>query len=68
MEIYHSLQKHIGSILLLRLSNAWTLTFINNVQYVVYKTDFPLGNAEDLPDYIKQNRFLKIMYIDKRTC
>ena len=50
-----------------RPSTAWSLAFITNVQYVVFKTEFPLGNAEDLPDYIKQNRNLKTMYIDKWT-
>ena len=50
-----------------RHSTAWSLAFITNVQYVVFKTEFPLGNAEDLPDYIKQNRNLKTMYIDKWT-
>ena len=50
-----------------RPSTAWSLVFITNVQYVVFKTEFPLRNAEDLPDYIKQNRFLKTMYIDNWT-
>ena len=50
-----------------RPSTTWSLAFITNVQYVVFKTDFPLGNAEDLPDYIKQNRYLKTMYINKWT-
>ena len=32
-----------------RPSTLWTLAFITNIQYVVFKTQFPLGQADNLP-------------------
>ena len=50
-----------------RPSTAWTLAFITNVQYVVFLTDFPLGNSPGLPGYIRSNGFIKSMYYNKYT-
>ena len=50
-----------------RPSTVWTLAFITNVQYVVFFTDFPLGNATALPGYIFLNGFIKSMYYNKHT-
>ena len=35
--------------------------------YIVYATVYPLGQAEDLPNYMKLNKYLKNMYINPRT-
>ena len=32
-----------------RPSTAWTLAFITNIQYVVFKTEFPLGQVDNFP-------------------
>ena len=50
-----------------RPSSAWSLALITNVQYIVYATVYPLGQAEDLPNYLKVNKYLKNMYINPRT-
>ena len=51
----------------IRPSTAWTLAFITNVQYVVFSTNFPLGNAIDLPKFLKRNKHLKTLFIDRKT-
>ena len=51
----------------IRPSTAWTLAFITNVQYHVFLTDFPLGAVTDLPSYIKANRYLRNMLINRRS-
>ena len=33
-----------------RTSTAWTLAFITNIQYVVFKTEFPLGQIDHFKD------------------
>ena len=50
-----------------RPSTVWSLALITNVQYNVYATVYPLGQAEDLPNYLKRNKYLKNMYINPRT-
>ena len=50
-----------------RPSTNWTLAFITNVQYVVYKSNFPLGAADQLPDHIRPNRNIRTMFIDSKT-
>ena len=35
-------------------STAWTLPFITNIQYVVFKTDFPLGQVDNFPLFLKK--------------
>ena len=50
-----------------RPSTVWSLAFITNVQYVVFLTDFPLGNATTLPGYILTNGYIKSMYYNKYT-
>ena len=50
-----------------RPSTAWTLAFITNVQYNVFKTSFPFGNSPDMPDNVRRNAFLRTMYLNKRT-
>ena len=50
-----------------RPSTNWILVAITNVQYTIFITDFPLGSAEDLPSYLKTNKHLKTLYINKRT-
>ena len=50
-----------------RLSTVWTLAFITNIQYVIFLTDFPLGNATTLPGYILKNSYIKSMYYNKYT-
>ena len=51
----------------MRPSTNWILVAITNVQYTIFLTDFPLGNAQDLPTYLKMNKHLKTLYINKRT-
>ena len=50
-----------------RPSTKWILVVITNVQYTIFLTDFPLGSAEDLPTYLKTNKHLKTLFINKRT-
>ena len=50
-----------------RPSTAWSLAVITNIQYIVYTTDYPLGQAEDLPMHLKVNKYLRNMYINPRT-
>ena len=50
-----------------RPSTNWILVAITNVQYTIFLTDFPLGIAEELPSYLKTNKHLKTLYINKRT-
>ena len=57
----------IESARAVRPSTAWTLAFITNVQYNVFKKTFPLGCSVDMPGYVKRNPFLKTMYLNKRT-
>ena len=38
-----------------RPSTLWTLDIISNVQYVVFKTQFPLGQIDDLPLFLKKS-------------
>ena len=51
----------------IRPSSSWTLAFITNVQYNVFLTDFPLGQAEEHPNYILNNKYLKNMFMNPRT-
>ena len=51
----------------MRPSTVWSLAFITNIQYVVFLTDFPLGNATTLPGYILKNAYIKSMYYNKYT-
>ena len=37
-----------------RSSTAWTLAFITNIQYVVFKTQFPLGQVDHFPLFLKK--------------
>ena len=37
-----------------RPSTAWTLAFITNIQYVVFKTQFPLGQVDNFPLFLKK--------------
>ena len=50
-----------------RPSTIWSLAHITNVQYIVYATVYPLSQAEELPNYLKLNKYLKNMYINPRT-
>ena len=50
-----------------RLSTAWTLAFITNIQYVVFKTEFPLGETNNFPLYLKKNPYIISFYIYKVT-
>ena len=50
-----------------RPSTVWSLAFITNVQYVVFLTDFPLGNAIAISEYILTNGYIKSMYYNKHT-
>ena len=43
----------------IRPSTAWTLAFITNIQYNIFLTDFPLGQAIELPTYIKNHKHLR---------
>ena len=45
-----------------RFSTAWTLVLITNIQYIVYSPVYPLGQAYDLPNNLKLNKYLN-MYI-----
>ena len=35
-----------------RPSTAWTLAFITNIQYGVFKTEFPLGQVDNFPLFL----------------
>ena len=37
-----------------RPSTVWTLAFITNIQYVVFKTEFPLGQLDHFPLFLKK--------------
>ena len=50
-----------------RPSTNWILVAITNIQYTIFLTDFPLGQAEDLPIYPKTNKHLRTLFINKRT-
>ena len=39
--------------------------FITNVQYVVFIADYQLGNALDLPLYIKSDQFMNSSYLEE---
>ena len=47
-----------------RPSTAGTLAFITNVQYVVFKTEFPLGQTDNFPSYLKKNPYIISFYIN----
>ena len=49
----------------IRPSTAWTLAFITNIQYNIFLTDFSLGQAIELPTYIKNHKFLRNFIYDK---
>ena len=38
----------------MRPSTAWRLAFITNIQYVVFKTEFPLGQVDSFPLFLKK--------------
>ena len=48
-------------------STSWTLTFITNVQYNVFLTNFPLERPSLLPEYIRSLRYLKNVFYNKNT-
>ena len=50
-----------------RPSTLWTLAFITNIQYVVFKTQFPLGQVDNLPNFLRQNPYLISFYINRVT-
>ena len=50
-----------------RPSTAWTLAFITNIQYVVFKTEFPLGQTDNFPSYLKRNPYIISFYINRVT-
>ena len=50
-----------------RSSTLWTLAFITNIQYVVFKTQFPLGQVDNLPIFLRQNLYLISFYINRIT-
>ena len=49
----------------IRPSTAWTLAFITNIQYNIFLTNFPLGQAIELSTYIKNHKFLRNFIYDK---
>ena len=49
-----------------RLSTAWTLAFITNVQYNIFLADFTFGATVSLPNYITTNRYLNNVLINCR--
>ena len=49
----------------IRPTTAWTLAFITNIQYNTFLTDFPLGQAIELPTYIKNHKHLRNFIYDK---
>ena len=51
----------------MRPSTLWTLAFITNVQCVVFKTHFPLGQIDYLPLCLKRNPYLISFYINRTT-
>ena len=50
-----------------RPSTAWTLAFITNIQYVVFKTDFLLGQVDNFPLFLKKNPYIIPFYIYRVT-
>ena len=50
-----------------RPSTAWTLAFITNIQYVVFKTEFRLGHVNNFPLYLKKNPYIISFYINRLT-
>ena len=48
-----------------RPSTAWTLAFIANIQYVVFKTEFPLGQVNNFPLFLKKNPYVISFYINR---
>ena len=51
----------------MRPSTNWILVVITNVQYTIFLMDFPLGQAKEVPIYLKTNKQLEILFINKRT-
>ena len=50
-----------------RPSKVWTLAFITNIQYVVFKTEFPLDQIDDFPLFLRKNPYVKSFYINRVT-
>ena len=37
------------------------------IQYIVFSTDFPLGTTSDLSEYLKRNKHLKTLFINRNN-
>ena len=60
-------QDIIAAAKTVRPTTAWSLAFITNVEYLVFPTRFVLGQATQLPSYIRNHHFIKSMHINNRT-
>ena len=60
-------QDIIAAAKTVRPSTAWSLAFITNVEYLVFPTNFVLGQGDHLPSYITNHHFIKSLHINNRT-